>query len=171
MFKGLLIVAMATLAVSAAEAQKKNAGIIHHDNSNKSYGVAGCGLGSVLLGAKKGIIQVVAATINGTSANQTFGITFGTLNCDIPESGMQAAVYIENNREVVTKEAARGNGETLVGLANILKCSDQNAFNSGVQSNFEKVFVESSNAYSNVKSLMEVINNNEQLKASCHIAG
>ncbi len=170
MFKGLLVVAVATLAFGYAQAQKKNAGIINN-GAEKAYGMAGCGLGSILFGAKKGIIQVVAATVNGTSGNQTFGITFGTLNCDISESGMQAAVYIENNREVVTKEAARGNGETLVGLASILKCSDQSVFNSNVQSNFEKVFINSENAYSNVKSLMEVINSNEQLKSSCHIAG
>ena len=170
MFKGLLVVAVATLAFGSAQAQKKNAGIIN-SGAEKGYGMAGCGLGSVVFGAKKGIIQVVGATLNGTSGNQTFGITFGTLNCDISESGMQAAVYIENNREVVTKEAARGNGETLIGLASILKCSDQSAFNSSVQSNFEKVFINSDNAYSNVKSLMEVINSNEQLKSSCHIAG
>lgn len=170
MLKGLLIVAMATLAVSAAEAQKKNAGIVNN-GTEKGYGMAGCGLGSILFGAKKGIVQVIAATTNGVSGNQTFGITFGTLNCEIPESGMQAAVYIENNREVVIKDAARGNGETLVGLANILKCSDQAAFNSNVQSHFEKVFVDSNNAYSNVKSLMNIINSNEQLKSSCNIAG
>ena len=170
MFKGLLIVALATVAMSSAQAQKKNAALIKAETT-KAYGVGGCGLGSLLFGAKPGIIQAFAATTNGSSYNQTFGILFGTLNCEIPESGMQAAIYIENNREVVIKEAARGSGETLIGLANILKCSNQAAFNNGMQSHFEKVFVDSNNAYSNVKSIYEVINTDEQLKSSCQIAG
>lgn len=169
MLKGLFIVALTMVSVSSATAQKKNAGLIKGHDS-RAYGVAGCGLGSVMFGPKNGMVQVIAATFNGSSGNQSFGITFGTLNCDIAEAGMQAAVYLEDNREVVMKEAARGNGETLVGLANILKCSDQTAFNTNVKANYEKVFVDK-NAYNNVKSLIEVINNNEQLKSSCNIAG
>ena len=166
-----VIIILASLISFAAYAQGKRAKPIVNTNDKKTYGLAGCGLGSMLFGAQPGAVQIIASTTNGTAGNQTFGITLGTLNCDIAEAGMQAAVYIESNREVVAKEAARGHGETLVGLANILKCSDQAAFNGAAQSNFEKIFVESDNAYSNVKSLYEVISNNPTLKSSCNLEG
>ena len=46
-----------------------------------SYGDAGCGFGSMIFGNQAGFMQVFAATTNGTSGSQTFGITTGTLNC------------------------------------------------------------------------------------------
>lgn len=45
----------------------------------RKYGMAGCGLGSVLMGSRGA--QISAGTTNGTSYNQSFGISFGTLNC------------------------------------------------------------------------------------------
>ncbi len=45
------------------------------------YGTAGCGLGSIVIGSKPGMMQIFAATTNGTSASQSFGITSGTSNC------------------------------------------------------------------------------------------
>lgn len=161
-----LIVILVMLVVGTAHAEKKKNAMV---DTKTGYGLAGCGLGSMIFGAKEGGIQIVASTTNGTAGNQTFGITTGTLNCDISRAGTQAAVYIESNREVVVKEAARGEGETLVGLANILNCGDQAAFNKAAQSNFEKIFVNSDNAYTNVHSLVEVINSNPTLKNSCNI--
>lgn len=171
MLQRLLLIAVTCFAVVSTQAQeKKKSGSMINTGAAKGYGLAGCGLGSVLFGPKSGGIQIIAATTNGSTWNQMFGITFGSLNCEIPEAGMQAAVYIENNREVIAREAARGEGETLVGLANIMKCSNQEAFNKGVQSNFEKIFVESSNAYSNIKSLYNVISNDQALKTTCNTA-
>ena len=47
-------------------------------SSAPKYGTAGCGLGSVII-KEAGFAQVVAATTNGIYANQTFGITTGSL--------------------------------------------------------------------------------------------
>ena len=42
----------------------------------------GCGLGTQLWAGNEGLApKVLAATTNGTSGNQTFGITTGTLGC------------------------------------------------------------------------------------------
>ena len=42
----------------------------------------GCGLGSMLWAGQSGVVpKILAATTNGTSGNQTFGITTGTLGC------------------------------------------------------------------------------------------
>lgn len=42
----------------------------------------GCGLGSVIIqNPNNAILYALQATFNSTSANQTFGISPGTLNC------------------------------------------------------------------------------------------
>lgn len=52
--------------------------------SAKEYGPAGCGLGTEVIfqDANEWHEHVLAATTNGTSGNQTFGMTSGTLGCD-----------------------------------------------------------------------------------------
>jgi hypothetical protein len=91
------------------------------------YGAAGCGLGSIVLGNKPGIIQVFAATTNGTSASQSFGITTGTSNCVGPSSAAAAQiereVYVDMNFASLSKEAAQGSGEHLTALADIMGCA------------------------------------------------
>ena len=47
----------------------------------EDYGSAGCGLGSLVFKQNDGT-QILAATTNGTFGSQTFGITFGTSNCN-----------------------------------------------------------------------------------------
>ncbi len=63
---GLALGALGALALSAHAAP---------------YGEAGCGLGSMIFGDSPGFVQVLAATTNGCSGSQTFGITTGTSNC------------------------------------------------------------------------------------------
>ncbi|QQR88624.1 MAG: DUF3015 family protein [Myxococcales bacterium] len=68
-----------------------------------AYGAAGCGLGSMLIDSD-GFVQVFAATLNGTSGNQTFGITSGTSNCgDTSPNINSAKAFIQTNREALAK--------------------------------------------------------------------
>jgi hypothetical protein len=109
------------------------------------YGDAGCGLGSMVIGSEKGAKQVMAATTNGTSGSQTFGITTGTSNCTeggIFKSAKQVPAYIELNKLALAKEAARGEGETLAGLAQLMGCQSA-SFGQSVKSNYNQIFVES----------------------------
>lgn len=105
------------------------------------YGSAGCGLGSLLFSPSNEFTQVFAATTNGTSASQTFGITSGTSNCDgagyAPGS---AAAFVETNRSALAKDAARGNGATITGLTEVAGCSDSKAVGQALQQNFSKIF-------------------------------
>ncbi len=113
--------------------------------SAKTIGDAGCGLGNQVLGNQKGWTQVFAATLNGTSANQTFGITSGTSNCtDAGVVAMEKAVphFVEVNRFSLAKEASRGGGEVVSGLAQLLGC-DAQALGSKLQKNYDDVFVKS----------------------------
>jgi hypothetical protein len=104
------------------------------------YGTAGCGLGSMII-SSGGIVQIFAATTNGTSASQTFGITSGTSNCDDSDSGGGSArVFVEANRVALAKDISRGSGETIVGLASIAGCSDTKAVGAALQHNFTAIF-------------------------------
>lgn len=112
---------------------------------SSGYGDAGCGLGAMVLGSEKGWTQVFAATLNGTSGNQTFGITSGTSNCtDGGAVAMEKQVphFVEVNRFALAKEAARGGGETVSGLANLLGC-DSGVLGKNMQKNYDQLFVDS----------------------------
>jgi hypothetical protein len=155
-------------ATAAAPAKKES--FKESLNNDKGYGLAGCGIGSMVFGAKPGFIQVVAATLNGTAASQTFGITTGTSNCDIPKMGQSAAVYIEANKEIVMKDASRGEGETMSDLALIYNCSNTQLFSEKVQNNYSQIF-DSSNAYDSSRAILNTIKSDSALSASCNIAG
>ncbi len=109
----------------------------------KMYGEAGCGLGSIVMG--KDGNQVLGATTNGTSGTQTFGISSGTSNC-IDDGAMKSAMavpaFIEVNKIALAKDAARGEGETLAGLAQLMGCNSKN-LGSTLKSNYNKIFVDS----------------------------
>lgn len=109
------------------------------------YGEAGCGLGSLIFGNAEGPVQIIAATTNGTSLNQLFGITSGTSNCDA--SGIILAekeddLFVANNFENLEKEMAAGEGENLDTLAGLLGCPAQKnpVFASYAQQNYSAIF-------------------------------
>jgi len=110
-------------------------------HGQSTYGSAGCGLGSMIFGDQKGMIQVLAATTNGTLGNQTFGITSGTSNCG--EAGFSSSAtrtFIEGNREALAKDAARGSGETITTLASVAGCKDAKAVGTVLQKHFTQLF-------------------------------
>ncbi|HEY8271369.1 MAG TPA: DUF3015 family protein [Pseudobdellovibrionaceae bacterium] len=128
------IVALATLgyviSANAASADSlKGTGV---------YGDAGCGLGSMVFGNKEGIVQVVAATLNGTGM-QTFGITSGTSNCG-PGLFSSAEInsFMQSNAVALENDIARGQGETLSTLNNMLGCSSQ--FGDTLQKNYKNIY-------------------------------
>jgi hypothetical protein len=137
-----LITAAHAQKASTKEAPIKDA--FSHQGSG-SYGMAGCGLGSLVFGDKPGMVQIVAATVNNIISPQTFAISSGTSGCG---KGAQssAAVYIETNKVALQKDAARGEGETLAGLAEIMGCSDKGAFGRQLQTAYPKVFVPGASA-------------------------
>lgn len=124
----------------------------------KQYGDAGCGLGLELMG--KDGNQVLAATTNGTSYTQGFGISSGTSGCT--DSGAIAShkevpAYIEMNKTSLAVDSSRGQGETLAGLAQLMGCDVKN-FGPAMKANYNKIFVdtnmEPSAIEQNVRSLI-----------------
>ena len=105
------------------------------------YGTAGCGLGSIVFGNDKGLVQVLAATTNGTFGTQTFGITTGTSNCEDTGGGTESAkAFVETNREAFAKDVARGNGETITTLTTLAGCADATQVGTTLQSSFSSIF-------------------------------
>lgn len=120
--------------------------VLMSTSSFAAYGPAGCGFGTMLLGEQKGLpMNVIAATINGSSGNQTFGMSTGTLGCKVDDSTKVAALnFIEGNKVALAKDAALGKGETLAALAKIYKCSNVESFGETLQGNYEEIFMNNS---------------------------
>lgn len=129
-----LIVALAVVGAAASA----NAQVPASLKGNGAYGVAGCGLGSMVFGREEGAMQVVAATLNGTGV-QTFGITSGTSNCG---KGLFAKAevnsFIQSNAVALENDIARGQGETLSTLNNMLGCDAQ--FSGTLQENYKNIY-------------------------------
>jgi DUF3015 family protein len=87
----------------------------------------GCGLGKLAwsdYGRQKSIApQVLMATTNGTFGSQTFGISSGTSGCTNDGTIMsqyKAEVFAAANYESLSQEMARGGGEHLASLAELM---------------------------------------------------
>jgi hypothetical protein len=144
-----------------------------------AYSVAGCGLGSLAFKdhKKNKWMQVLAATTNGTSFNQTFGISTGTLNCELDGSMAKYSeqdMFVAANYEQLTREAAVGQGESLATLAKLMGCDDQAtaAFGSLTKSQFEAIFqgtsaMEPKTVVSNIKTAVSA---DAALAPSCGLA-
>ena len=108
--------------------------------------VGGCGWGSKLFDGQRGVApQVMAVTTNGTFGNQTFGISTGTSGCSqdgVVTSAWQTAAYIDGNMNRLARDMSRGEGESLAGLAELIKVpsAQQPEFNSLLQKHFGEIF-------------------------------
>ena len=94
----------------------------------QGYGMAGCGLGSLLFGKDNSkLMQILAATTNGTLGNQTFGITSGTLNCiegGVVKAEREQAAFAEINFRDLKRNMAMGGGEFLSSFSTLLGCEE-----------------------------------------------
>jgi hypothetical protein len=127
-----LAITMAIMGVGASVASTAHA---------DPYGTAGCGLGSMLFHDKPGIVQVLAATSNGTFGTQTFGISSGTSNCeDTKASAQSTKSFVQANREAVSKDIARGSGDTISSVSTLAGCANPAAVGSTLQREFKTIF-------------------------------
>lgn len=131
----------------------------------KPYGMAGCGWGSQLMG--KDGNQILAATTNGTSGNQTFGISSGTSNC-VTASQQTAKIrnFIEANYASLVTDMAKGQGDSLNTLSSFYGC-DHGAFATTMKSNYERITPAQENATVVMANINAVIETSSELTASC----
>lgn len=115
---------------------------------------AGCGLGThvVFKNPSSWVEHVLAATTNGTSGNQTFGMTSGTLGCKDAGGPLASRVngFLDNNLDQLAMDSATGEGESLSALAELIgiESQDTQLFKQRVKTNFDDLFAsaESSSA-------------------------
>lgn len=103
----------------------------------------GCGLGAMLIkDDSSAVMLALQATTNGTSGNQTFGITSGTLGCKKTKFVMneRAEEFVAANMDTLAKEIAMGEGETIETLAELLNVEDVETFASTLQANYNKIY-------------------------------
>jgi len=121
----------------------------------------GCGLGNqVITNQDSVLMQIFAATTNGTSGNQTFGITSGTSGCAKPAkfvSNDKANEFVAGNMETLALDISNGQGEALKTLATLLNVSNKDTFATILQANFDKIYtnedVSSADVIDNIVSL------------------
>lgn len=106
----------------------------------------GCGLGAqVIKNPNSAVMYALQATTNGTSGNQTFGITSGTLGCKKVKFVMneRAQEFVASNMDSLAKDISRGQGESLTTLAELLNVKDKAAFFAALQSNYNSIYANS----------------------------
>ena len=128
--KKILVSALAAVALSTSAMATVNS-------------QTGCGLGAVIIkDDSSAVMLALQATTNGTSANQTFGITSGTLGCKKTKLVMneRAEEFVASNMDILAKEIAVGHGESIDTLAELLNVEDKATFSASLQSNYNSIY-------------------------------
>lgn len=140
--KIVLIGSLSLFQVSTAFAQtkkKKKAPKHVEETSDEAptyqahYGMAGCGLGSLIIKDDDTWPQVGSGLLNGLACQigicQTFAISSNTMNCVEDNSSMafvtEKEVFAQVNLDDMKKEAVQGQGEHLRAYADMLGCSGE----------------------------------------------
>ena len=121
----------------------------------------GCGLGSVLIKKQDTtLMQLIASCLNGTSGNQSFGITTGTSGCTKPAKfamNDRAVEFIAGNMDQLSREIAQGHGESVTTLAELLNVEDAETFAAALQENYNAIYSNENVEMHNVADNIAVI--------------
>lgn len=127
----------------------------------------GCGLGSMLMAENDGLVfELLATCTNGTSGNQTFGISSGTLECDKPAKlAMREKMdkFVADNMDALAVDIAMGEGETLGALAELAQIESEKKgdFYAALKANFDSLYpagdVESARVVDGITEVMAAI--------------
>jgi hypothetical protein len=131
-------------------------------------GPAGCGVGTAVVfpDANEWHEHVLAATTNASSFN-TVSMTANLLNCDSANGPLKLAeAFMNDNMDQLAADSARGQGETLDTLAELIgvEAADTAAFRATVQSNFDSMFTAEATAGDAFRSLTEAMAQDEALQ-------
>lgn len=109
-------------------------------------GGGGCGWGNMMFNGQSGTApHVVAVTTNGTSGNNTFGMTTGTNGCSTDGTityGGGSLVSFAPIMDELSEDIARGHGEVLDAAAVVIgiEQSDREVFRAVMHENFSTIF-------------------------------
>ena len=132
----------------------------------QAQGDAGCGLGSMIIQENTKVMQILAATTNGTGG-QIFAISTGTSNCrsqQIVRNDKAIQYFTEANQSDLSREMAQGQGEKLQTLAALYGCEGDStrAFASKAQASYSSIVPSS-----DVTATAMVQNMNTTLAGTC----
>jgi hypothetical protein len=158
-----------------AEKKKGLIGDAVESSDQGYYGMAGCGLGSVLFGESenKGG-QILASTTNGVYSNNTFGVSSGTSNC-VPSKGAKTAevqrnveIFVAANRDALANDIVKSRGETIVTVAGIMGCKDTNYLGDKLQTRYETIFKNSANTEL-ARNVVDTVKSDRYLFETCSL--
>ena len=136
----------------------------------------GCGLGTqVWEGSSGSIVKAFAATTNGTSGNQTFGVSSGTSGCNqggTVTAEVRVREFVGANLDQIARDAAHGGGESLHAFSQLLgvRDGDRSAFFALTQTHFDALFSEEgATAGSMLASLRQLLAKDPQLSGYAEI--
>lgn len=141
------------------------------------YGMAGCGLGSLVISDNSTWPQVGAWFLNNVIIPQTSAITTGTSNCidAAPEEARKAEqeTFVQVNMPSLSKEAAQGSGETLTALAELFGCSEGDGYSAFAQMSADRysAIFSGDQASAVVTNYKREIGANPSLAGACGRAG
>lgn len=124
---------------------------------------SGCGLGSMIIQENTKVMQILAATTNGSFGSQTFGISTGTSNCKAQNLVMREKAvqyFAEVNKDDLSREMAKGQGEKLTTLASLYGCesaTSRAAFAHSAQANFGKILPTADTSVVDMVKNLEVV--------------
>ncbi|HFQ14285.1 MAG TPA: DUF3015 domain-containing protein [Gammaproteobacteria bacterium] len=122
---------LSTFAIASAQADTIN---------------VGCGLGSMVFDGKTDkVSQILAVTTNGTSGNQTFGISSNTLGCKADgrvKSYAAVSTFMTANIDKVAHDMAMGQGESMETLAALMGMNEEHKarFFTVSKNHFDQIF-------------------------------
>jgi hypothetical protein len=158
---------------SFAQSQPNTGGwaVVNPPALARRYGMAGCGLGSILLPSGP---YFLASILNGLGWNQVFMISSGTSNCQSENSQsamLEQEHFITNNYRDVAREAAQGQGNSLRGLASTLGCGDSDfgRFSTLTQSHYQDIFSQPG-ALAALSKLKSKVSSDSELGSNCKFA-
>lgn len=131
---------------------------------------AGCGLGSMIINENSKIMQILAATTNGSFGSQTFGISTGTSNCKAQNLVMQEKAvqyFAEVNKDDLSREMAKGEGEKLSTLAALYGCESQASraeFSKAAQAAYGRILPSSNTS---VVDMVKNLNGEKSVVGTC----
>lgn len=134
----------------------------------------GCGLGSMAFEGQRGMFpNILAATTNSISGNQTFGISSGTLGCDANDTVQRDAAqreFVAVNFDNLSEEMAQGGGAYVEALGSLMGCSSEAApaFAAFSQRNYGTLFAApETTPAAFLDGLKQGMANDAQLSAGC----
>ncbi|NBW81240.1 DUF3015 domain-containing protein [bacterium] len=160
-----------TFALAQSQPNTGGWAVVNAPTLARRYGMAGCGLGSILLPSGP---QFLTSFLNGLAWNQVFMISSGTSNCQSENTQavmLEQEHFIVNNYRDVAREAAQGQGKSLRGLATTLGCTDADfgRFSSFTQNHYQDIFTQPG-ALAALSKLKSKISADSELGTNCKFA-